>query len=112
VTQSFFHTTMIHGMVHKMELKEAKDKAYKLVVENLREWYDIIAFGEPIIKSSDSGKTGDIQMYILHGYVEVEFKAGWQTSAREHSRSGRVLFTVKLNADNGKILSLKHKEKL
>ena len=95
-----------------MELKEAKDKACQLVVVNLRAWYDIVSFGEPIIESSDSGRTGDIQVYILQGHVDVEFKAGWQTSAREHSRSGRVLFTVKLNADNGKILSLKHKEKL
>jgi hypothetical protein len=95
-----------------MELKEAKDKACQLVVDNLRWWYDIVSFGEPVIESSDSGKTGDIQVYILQGYVDVEFKAGWQTSAREQSRSGRVLFTVKLNVEDGKVLSLKHKEEL
>jgi hypothetical protein len=95
-----------------MELKEAKEKVCQLVVDKLREWYDIVSFGEPVIKSSDSVKNGDIQVYILQGYVEVEFKAGWRTSAREHSRSGQVLFTVKLNVENGKILSLKHKEKL
>jgi len=95
-----------------MELKEAKDKACQLVVDKLREWYDIVSFGEPVIESSDSGKNGDIQVYILQGYVEVEFKAGWQTSAREHSRSGRVLFKIKLNKEDGKVLSLKHKEKL
>jgi hypothetical protein len=103
--------TRVHEMA-KMELEEAKDKACQLIADNLREWYDIVTFREPVIESSGSGKVGDIQVYILQGYVEVEFKAGWQTSAREHSRSGRVLFTVKLNADNGKILSLKHKEKL
>ena len=95
-----------------MELNEAKAKACKLVVDNLRAWYDIVSFGEPVIESSDSGKTGDVHVYNLQGYVEVEFKSGWQTSAREHSRSGRVLFTVKLGVENGKILSLKHKEKL
>ncbi len=95
-----------------MVLKEAKDKASQLVVDNLREWYDTVSFGEPIIESSDSGKTGDIQAYILQGHVDVEFKAGWRTSAREHSRSGRVIFTVKLNMEDGKLLSLKHKEKL
>jgi hypothetical protein len=95
-----------------MDLKEAKDKACQLVVDNLRVWYDIISFGEPVIESSDLVKTGDIQVYILQGYVDVEFKTGWRTSAREHSRSGRVLFTVNLNVEDGKVLSLKHKEKL
>ena len=104
--------TKFHWTGTKMELKEAKDKACKLVVDNLREWYDIISFGEPIIESSDSGKTGDIQVYSLQGYVDVEFKTGWRTSAREHSRSGRVMFTVNLNMEDGKVLSLKHKEKL
>ena len=95
-----------------MELKEAKEKTCQLVVDNLRAWYDIVSFGEPIIESSDSGRTGDIQVYILQGHVDVEFKAGWRTSAREHSRSGQVLFTANLNVEDGKVLSLKHKEKL
>jgi hypothetical protein len=57
-----------------MELKEAKDLASKLVVDKLRDWYDIVLFGEPLIESSDSDKQGDIQVYILQGYIEVEFK--------------------------------------
>jgi hypothetical protein len=96
----------------KMELEEAKDKACQLIADNLREWYDIVTFREPVIESSGSGKVGDIQVYILQGYVEVEFKAGWRTSARERSSSGRVLFTVKLSVKDGRVLSLSHKEKL
>ena len=93
-----------------MELKEAKDIVSKLVVDKLRDWYDIVSFGEPLIESSDSGKDGDIQVYILQGYVEVEFKGGWRTSAREHSRSGKVRFTIKLNSENGKVIGIRHEE--
>ena len=53
---------------------------------------------------------GDVHVYILQGYVEVEFKTGWRTSAREHSRSGKVLFTIKLNAEDGKVIAIRHKE--
>jgi hypothetical protein len=93
-----------------MQLKEAKDLASKLVVNKLRDWYDIVSFSEPVIESSDSDKQGDIQVYILQGYVEVEFKGGWRTSAREKSRSGKVLFKIKFNSENGKVLGIRHKE--
>lgn len=93
-----------------MELKEAKDVASKLVVDKLRDWYDIVSFGEPIIESSHSDKKGGVQVYSLHGYIEVEFKGGWRTSAREHSRSGKILFTIKLNSDDGKIMGIRHEE--
>jgi hypothetical protein len=93
-----------------MELKEAKDLASKLVVDKLRDWYDIVSFGEPIIESSDSDKKGDIQVYILQGYIEVEFKGGWRTSAREHSRSGKILFMIKVNSEDGKVIGIRHEE--
>jgi hypothetical protein len=97
-------------MILKMELKEAKDMASKLVMDSLRDWYDIVSFGEPVIESSHSDNKGDIKFYILKGYIEVEFKGGWRTSAREQSRSGKVLFTIKLNSENGKLIGIRHEE--
>jgi hypothetical protein len=98
------------GMMLKMELKELEEIASKLVMDKLRDWYDIVSFGEPVIESSDSDNKGDIQFYILKGYIEVEFKGGWRTSAREQSRSGKILFTIKLNSKNGKLIGIRHEE--
>ena len=95
-----------------MELKEAKVRAQRIVVKKLRDWHEITSSSEPVIESSRVSDIGGSHVYILHGYVEVEFVSGWRTSAREHSRTGRILFTLKMSAEDGKILSIEHNEKL
>ena len=89
---------------------EVAERVRKVVEARIGDWYDIASLDQAVIESSKVDCLENRSIYILKGYVDVEFKTGWRSSARERSRSGRVLFSVTLNAEDGKILSLKHKE--
>lgn len=88
---------------------EAEEIARRMINDNIENWYDLAASGKPVFESSETQQAAGTLIYVLKGYVDVEFKTGWLSSARERSRSGRVLFTVKLDAQSGKILSMKHR---
>ncbi len=96
-------------MVGIANSKEAEEIAWQMISEKIGDWYDLTSLGKPVFESSETHPSADTVMYVLNGYVDVEFRTGWLSSARERSRSGRVLFTIKLNAQNGKVLSLKHR---
>jgi hypothetical protein len=96
-------------MEELVDLMEAEEMARQMIVDKIEDWYDLTSSGKPVFESSETCQSGDLPVYVLKGYVDVEFKTGWLSSARERSRSGRVLFTVRLNAQNGKVLSVKHR---
>lgn len=75
-----------------IDLEEAEEKAKRAVEERIEDWYDLASYNEPVIESSDINQIGDTPIYILEGYIDV------------------VLFTVKLDAENGKVLSIKQQE--
>jgi hypothetical protein len=88
---------------------EAEEIARRMITERIEDWYDLTSSGKPVFESSETQRPADALIYVLEGYVDVEFKTGWLSSARERSRSGRVQFTVKLDAQTGKIISVKHR---
>jgi len=88
-----------------IDLKEAEEKAKEAVEDRVDDWYDLDSWEEPVIDSSDIIQLGDKTIYVLEGYIDVEFKTGVLSS-----EEGRILFTVKLDAETGKILSIKQEE--
>lgn len=88
-----------------IDLKDAEKKAKRAIGNRIEDWYDLRSYEEPVIESSDIDQIGDTPIYILEGYIDVDFKTGWLSS-----EEGRVLFTVKLDAESGKVLAIKHEE--
>lgn len=86
-----------------IDLKDAEKKARRAIEDRIEDWYDLRSYEEPIIETSDIDQIGDTPIFILEGYIDVDFKSGWLSS-----EEGRVLFTVKLDAESGKVLSIKH----
>lgn len=92
-----------------IDLAEAEEMARQMIIDKIEDWYDLTSSAKPVFESSETHKSEDPPIYVLKGYIDVEFRTGWLSSARERSRSGRVLFTIRLNAQNGKVLSVKHR---
>lgn len=88
-----------------IDLKEAEEKAKEAIDDRIEDWYDLSSYEEPVIESSDITQLGDLTIYVLEGHVDIEFKT--ETFSSEE---GRILFTVKLDAESGKVLSIKQEE--
>lgn len=88
------------------DIEKAETITRREIVNRIEDWYDLTSYEKPVIESSDISQIGDTSIHILKGYVDVEFKSGWFSSKR-----GRVLFTVKLDARSGKVLSIKQEKK-
>lgn len=92
-------------MAELIELEEAERIAKEAIEDRIDDWYDLDSWEEPVINSSDIAQLGDKTIYVLEGYLDVEFKTGLLSS-----EEGRILFTVKLDAETGKVLSIKQEE--
>ena len=87
------------------DIEKAETITRREIVNRIEDWYDLTSYEKPIIESSDVSQIGDTSIYVLKGHVDAEFKSGWFSSKR-----GRILFTVKLNAKSGKLLSIKQRK--
>jgi hypothetical protein len=60
-----------------IDLKEVEKIAKEAIEERIDDWYDLDSCDEPVIESSDIDQIGDVPIYILEGYIDVEFKSGF-----------------------------------
>lgn len=84
----------------------AKSQAIEAVENRIADWHDDLSSSQdPVIDSSDVTQLGNTTVYVLKGHVDVVINAGFPSS-----KAGRIFFSVKLDAETGKVLSIKQED--